>query len=65
MNPKEYAEKLYFDFQKEISKDPEALASALLCLKYISYESDSRFINFWNEVQIELEAIKNKNNYLL
>jgi hypothetical protein len=58
MNAKLYAQKIYWNFQQITSSDDETIDCCFKCLEFIKFECDSRFIDFWNDVEIELELIK-------
>lgn len=60
MNAKDYAQKMFFQFQQFTVDDINAIECCYLCLDFIRYESESRFIDFWNNVKIELELIHKK-----
>lgn len=58
MNYKEYAEKLFFEFLQLTKNENDALECCFVAIKYISHESDSRFIDFFDNVKIEFELMK-------
>lgn len=60
MNAKNYAQSMFFKFSQLSNDDATVFKNCEICLEYIIYESDSRFIDFWNDVKIELELLKNK-----